>query len=91
MQDLILGLDDKTKNKLRKIKELPLTIKAIAYGGNKGGPAMAVQFNRDIKVYNLYEALLYLEQYEDQTYYVVGTTKKIVDAIPDLLNNPDNE
>lgn len=91
MQDLIRYLPDEIKDKLRKIKELPLSIKAIAYGGNKGGPAMAVQLNRDVKVYNLYEALLYLEQYEDQTYYTVGTTEKIIDAIPALLNNSSDE
>lgn len=91
MPDLILGLADETKKKLRKIKELPLSIKAIAYGGNKGGPAMAVQFNRDIKVYNLYEALLYLEQYEESQDYVEGTTQKIIDVIPALLKNPTDE
>lgn len=65
---------------LRKVKTLSLPVKAAVYKGNKGGPASAVQFNKDIQLYGLWEALLYVEGYEGDGYFEPGTAKKGFDA-----------
>lgn len=68
---------EEQKNKLRKMKTLPLAVKAAVYGGNIGGPGATMQFNSDIRIYNLWEALLYVEGYETGAaggpYYKPGT------------------
>lgn len=67
--------------KLRKMKKLPLKVKAVVYGGNIGGAGMTMQFNRDIQVYGLWEALLYVEGYEKDGMYRKGTAVKAWEAI----------
>lgn len=71
---------EETKKRLRKIKTLPLAVKAIVYGGNLRGPAMAVQFNSDVRVYNLWEAILYVEGYEESGDYKPGTASLAINA-----------
>lgn len=68
------------KRILRKTKRLPGRVKAIVYGGNLGGPALAMQFNRDISLYGLWEALLYLEGYEAEGKVMKGTTERALEA-----------
>ena len=83
---------DVIKAKMRTIKTLPAIVKQEVYGGC-GDPGATMQFNSDIQVYNLWEALLYVEGYEPQ-YYVPGTAKKAIDAfmtmkgMKNLLNAP---
>lgn len=67
------------KAKLRKVKILSSKVKAVIYGGNTGGPAMTVQFNSDLGVYGLWEALLYVEGYEGEG-YKPGTAQKAFEA-----------
>lgn len=64
------------KARLRKQKTVPVSVKAAVYGGNKAGPMMAAQFYRDVTLYNLYEALLYVENYERTGEYVQGTAER---------------
>lgn len=75
LADLAL-ISPKRKAQMRKMKQLPYSVKGIVYSGNKGGPAMAMQFNSDIKLYGLWEALLYVEGYEKDGYYAEGTAAK---------------
>lgn len=70
---------------LRRIKTLPLSVKAIVYGGNLGGPDAAVQFNRDLRLYGLWEALLYVEGYEEDGVYTKGTAQSALWAITSAL------
>jgi hypothetical protein len=74
-------LPDDTKNKFRKTKTLPVKVKAAVYA-ECTDPAASMQFNRDVTVYNLYEALLYVENYEQQGMgYVEGATARIMEKI----------
>jgi hypothetical protein len=75
---------DVVKNRLRTsggihAKKLPDCIKAEVYKGCKD-PGASIQFNRDVSVYNVFEALLYVEGYESQGFYTVGTAKAAIDA-----------
>lgn len=67
------------KSKLRKIKVCPAKVKEVVYAGNKGGPGPTMQFHEDIRLYGLWEALLYVEGYEEE-YYVKGTAEKALEA-----------
>jgi hypothetical protein len=64
--------------KLRKLKVVPVSIKAEVYKGCKEMGA-AVQFNSDVNTFNVYEALLYLEGMEPQ-FFAEGTATKAIDA-----------
>jgi hypothetical protein len=70
---------DAQRKALRKIKTLPDVVKVIVYGGNIGGPAMTVQFDYDLRTYNLWEALLYVEGYEPSK-YIFGTAAEATKA-----------
>lgn len=74
-----IATNDQIKS-LRKVKTLPLPVKAAVYRGNKGGPACTVQFNKDVQLYGLWEALLYVEGYEAEGYFEPGTAKSGFDA-----------
>lgn len=78
------------KKELRKIRTLPDRVKAICYGGNHGGPAVTVQLNSDVRLYGLYEALLYVEGYEPE-YYKPGTAEKALKAALDPELDEDEE
>lgn len=65
------------KSKLRKTKSIPPAVKAAVYAGCLQQGA-AMQFNRDVMVYNLWEALLYVEGYEDDGYFTHGTAAKAI-------------
>ena len=73
------------KRVLRKIRNVSSAVKAVVYGGCLAGPMMASQFNNDVRVYGLYEALLYVERYEEEGKYEKGTAMKGLNAakIPD--------
>ena len=58
---------------LRKLKQLPEQAKAIVYARNQGGPGLAMQLDTDVRLYGVWEALLYIEGYEAQGYYTPGT------------------
>lgn len=64
------------KKILRKIKVVSSGVKAIVYGGNLAGLAATIQFNSDVRLYGMYEALLYVEGYEEQGMYQKGTADK---------------
>lgn len=72
------------KRQLRKIKTVSSAVKAIVYGGNKDGMPMSVQFNRDVVLYGMYEALLYVEGYEAEGKYEAGTADKAATAALNL-------
>ena len=62
------------KAKYRKVKVAPGAIKAAVYNGCKATGA-AVQFQSDVRVYNLWEALLFVEGYEADGYFSPGTAE----------------
>lgn len=66
------SLSEPLKVKYRKVKTVPVAIKAAVYGGCRN-PDATIQFHRDVQVYGLYEALLYVESYEKDGYYHPGT------------------
>ncbi len=84
------------KKFLRKIRKVPEAVKAAIYGGNLGAADMAMQFHDDVRVYGLYEALLYVERYEQQGKYKPGTAvaalnaAKIPNEDPEYEAPPDN-
>lgn len=84
MSDIRKLASDELKQILRKTKTLPANIKTIVYQGCKD-PRASIQFNEDIRLYGLWEALLYVENYEQDgsASYVEGTAEK---AIQHLLN-----
>ena len=63
---------DEIKVKLRKMKTVPGKVKAAIYGGCKD-PGAAMQFNSDVTVYGMFEALLYVEGYEKDGMFAPGT------------------
>ena len=65
---------------LRKQRRPSDAVKAQVYDGNKSGPVMAVQFHNDCNIYNVWEALLYVESYEAQGFYAKGTALKAWEA-----------
>lgn len=65
-------------DKLRKLKVVPVSIKAEVYKGCKEMRA-AVQFNSDVNTFNVFEALLYLEGVEPH-FFAEGTATKAIDA-----------
>jgi hypothetical protein len=68
-------LSEPLKAKYRKVKALPGAVKAAIYAGASPAhsPAITVQFNRDVAVYGLYEALLFVEGYEADGFFAAGT------------------
>jgi len=67
-------LPEPLKAKYRKVKTVPAAVKAAVYKGCLD-PAVTVQFQRDVLVYGLYEALLFVEGYEGDGAYVKGTAQ----------------
>ena len=67
------------KVKMRKMKTIPACMKAEVYKGAKCLEA-TVQFNQDVATYGLYEAMLYVEDYEKSSHYAEGTAMKAMDA-----------
>ena len=67
------------KVKMRKMKTIPACMKAEVYKGAKCLEA-TVQFNQDVATYGLYEAMLYVEDYEKSAHYAEGTAMKAMDA-----------
>ncbi len=71
-------LDFNTRQELRKLKVCPAIIKNIVYTGCKN-PQGTIQFGSDLQVYNVWEALLYVQGYEP-TCFEVGTAQMAVNA-----------
>ena len=72
-------LPEEIKNKLRKIKTetvLARIIRRIAMVGVINEAALD-QFDKDLRMYNLYEAILYVESYQKQGFYDENTTDSI--------------
>lgn len=84
-----LVISQKQKQKLRKLKTVTSAVKAVVYGGNLAGPAMASQFNSDVRLYGMYEALLYVHNYEKENHYKPGTASEAINAA--LTVDEDNE
>lgn len=62
---------------LRKQKLPSDGVKAhVRQGALKDGIQLAVQFHNDCRIYSVWEALLYVENYEADGYYVKGTAIK---------------
>lgn len=69
-------LPEEIKNKLRKIKTetvLACAIRIIVVTGAINEAAI-YQFDKDLRMYNLYEAILYVESYQKQGFYDKNTT-----------------
>jgi len=79
MSELQTTTPNHLKVKMRKMKSIPVGIKAEVYKGAKCLEA-TVQFNSDVNTYNLFEALLYVEDYEKSGHYAEGTAMKAMDA-----------
>lgn len=81
----MLEATEKQKKVLRKLKlgdkaadEARYAVQAgITSSGISGA---YIQFGRDLQTYGLWEALLYVEQYEQQGEYKEGTAQKALDA-----------
>jgi hypothetical protein len=68
-------LPETLKAKYRKVKTVPSAVKALVYGGANPAqcPNVTIQFNRDVMIFGLYEALLFVEDYESDGFYNKGT------------------
>jgi hypothetical protein len=72
---------EEDKKRLRKIKILPDRVKVVlTQGAIKSPVGVLTQFHRDLFLYGMWEALLYVEGYEREFYYAEGTAKKAVEA-----------
>jgi hypothetical protein len=62
------------KAKFRKVKVMPSKVKASLYhdANAEHCPAITMQLGSDIATYGIYEALLYVENYEADGYYLEG-------------------
>jgi hypothetical protein len=74
------ALPKETKDKLRKVKTVTGKVKDAVYAECLD-PGASMQFNSDVAVYNLYEALLYVESYEQSGMYKEGATARILEKI----------
>ena len=79
MSEIQTTTPNHVKVKMRKMKVVPACIKAEVYKGAKCLEA-TVQFNSDVNVYNLYEAIIYVEDYEKSGHYAEGTAMRAMDA-----------
>jgi hypothetical protein len=70
---------------LRKVRELPTELKPALYAA---GVDLAGQLNADVQLYGLYEALLYVAEYENRGRYPEGTTRNAVHATLEMLTPP---
>jgi len=77
--DLRTSTPNPLKNKFRKMKRVPSLIKAVILKGCKSQGAY-IQFQSDVSLYNLWEALLYVEGYESDGYFTEGTAFDALDA-----------
>lgn len=65
---------------MRKVRALPPPVKNAVYKGCTD-PRATIQFNEDLKLYGLWEALLYVEGYEEENNgYSEGTAKAAAEA-----------
>lgn len=76
---ITISTPNHVKAKMRKVKKVPACIKAELLKGciNQGA---YIQFNQDVGMYGLWEALLYAESYEDTGHYELGTVHDALDA-----------
>jgi hypothetical protein len=68
-------IPEAVKVKYRKVKIVPVKVKAAVYGGCKD-PGATIQFHQDVQTYGLYEALLYVENMEEQGLFAKGTAQQ---------------
>ena len=77
-------LTPEQKSSLRRIKKGPIydLARNMMCGGitSTGISEVYIQFDRDVRIYGLYEALLFAEQYEHQGEYAPGTVQRTIDA-----------
>jgi len=66
------------KAQLKKVKTPHSKVKEAVYAGCQN-PGASMQFGEDLKLYGLYEAILYVEGYERDGYYTVGTAQKAME------------
>jgi len=81
-----IELSPENKKQLRKTKSGDLydTARNLLNAGivpSNGLSGAYIQFDKDVKLYGLYEALLYAESYEKQGHFVEGTVSKICEAL----------
>ncbi len=69
------------KAKMRKMKTVPACIKAELLKGCRNQGAY-MQFHQDVKTYNLWEALLFVQSFEQETwkFFAEGTAHNAMDA-----------
>lgn len=72
---------ESTIKRLRKLRALPSAAKASLYADNLCGIAVAVQLANDVHVYGVWEALLYVENYEADGYYKPGAAKRAMASL----------
>jgi len=77
--NITISTPNHIKAKMRKVKTVPACIKAELLKGCIQQGAY-IQFNQDVGLYGLWEALLYAEGYEDQGHYELGTVHDAMDA-----------
>lgn len=82
-KELIMSIEQTTqepiKELLRTMKVVPSSMKAAILKGCKDQMAY-VQFGKDLSLYNLWEALLYVQSYETDGYYTKGTAHNALEA-----------
>ena len=66
------------KQALRRIKKLTDRVKVVLYNGCLN-PMAANQFHYDLRVYGLWEAIIYIENGEPM-YYKCGTAEQVLAA-----------
>lgn len=72
-------LTPEQKARLRRVKTVSDKVKVAAYSGN--GWSVCSQFQSDVRLYNMLEAVLYLEGYERQGLAAVGTASRVLEEL----------
>jgi hypothetical protein len=77
--DIRASTPNHIKIKMRKTKTLPACIKAALLKGCKSQGAY-IQFHTDLATFGLWEAMLFVEDYEKSGDYAEGTAHNAMDA-----------
>lgn len=80
----MLTVTEEQKKQLRKVKGVTGPLQDIARNTLVQGcleQGAYIQFGADLRIYNLWEALLYAHGYEERGMYRAGTAQKALDNI----------
>lgn len=85
---------EETKKQLKKIRGVAGPVQDIARYAIINGclnQGAHIQFGRDLSTYNLWEALLYVDGYEQNGFYKKGTAQTALDSVLKFMADGDED